>query len=97
MELLGCDNQTLRTHLTAQFRPGMSIENHGKIWHIDHVIPCARFDLSKPEHVRACFHFTNLQPLFVAENLAKNDGDDNCDWITLIEQRLQSLAQVANV
>lgn len=71
LDLLGCTAPELQQHLAAQFRPGMTIENHGKVWHIDHIRPCASFDLADPEQVRQCFHYTNLQPLFVAENLAK--------------------------
>lgn len=97
IDLLGCAPERFRAHLAEQFRPGMTVENHGRVWHIDHIIPCARFDLSKPEHVRVCFHYTNLQPLFVAENLIKNDGDDSFPWGALIKQSVQSLGQVTNV
>jgi|KBSSwiStaDraftv2_1062776.scaffolds.fasta_scaffold955071_2 hypothetical protein len=70
-ELLGCKISELRHHLEKQFRPGMSWENYGPVWHIDHKKPCASFDLSIPEHQRECFHFSNLQPLFAKENLSK--------------------------
>ena len=68
--LLGCDSDTLRQHLESQFKPGMSWGSYGD-WHVDHIRPCARFDLSKPEEQRACFHYTNLQPLWAKENIAK--------------------------
>jgi hypothetical protein len=70
-ELLGCNVGELRTHIEAQFKPGMAWENYGPVWHIDHRRPCARFDLSKPEEQKACFHFTNLQPLWAKENIIK--------------------------
>lgn len=57
-------------HLESTFKPGMTRENHGK-WHIDHIIPCASFDLSKPEEQAKCFHYTNLQALWAHENLSK--------------------------
>ena len=41
-------------------------------WHIDHIKPCAKFDLSKIEEQKACFHFTNLQPLWASDNLRKS-------------------------
>jgi hypothetical protein len=35
------------------------------------VVPCASFDLTKPEEQFKCFHYTNLQPLWAKENLRK--------------------------
>lgn len=70
MKLIGCSIEFLREHLEKQFIKGMSWNNYGK-WHIDHIIPCASFDLTKPEEQRKCFHYTNLQPLWAEENLSK--------------------------
>ena len=67
MNLVGCTRQALRAHLEATMRPGMTWANS----HIDHIRPCASFDLTKPEDQRACFHWTNLQMLPAAENRAK--------------------------
>ena len=72
MKLVGCHIDLLRLHLQSKFQPGMSFSNYGK-WHIDHIIPCARFDLSKASEQKKCFHYTNLQPLWAKENLTKND------------------------
>lgn len=64
LELLGCSVLELRLHLERQFRPGMSWENHGSVWQIDHILPIKGFDLNDPGQQRACFHWSNLQPLF---------------------------------
>jgi hypothetical protein len=73
-ELMGCSAQQLRNHLEAQFTDGMSWGNYGlKGWHIDHIRPCASFDLTDPEQQRQCFHYTNLQPLWAADNIRKRD------------------------
>ena len=45
----------------------MTKENHG-LWHVDHIIPCASFDLSKPEEQARCFHYSNLQALWSRED-----------------------------
>ena len=75
LELLGVDDISIVIeHLEQQFQPGMTWENHGpRGWHIDHIRPCASFDLTDPEQQRACFHYTNLQPLWAEENLSKGD------------------------
>jgi len=71
MELLGCTRAEFLAHIEAQFQPGMTWENRS-LWHIDHIHPCASFDLLDPEHQRICFHYTNLQPLWAADNLKKS-------------------------
>jgi len=70
MSLIGCSIAQLRAHLEAQFTRGMTWENYGD-WHIDHIKPCASFDLSNEQQQRECFHFTNLQPLWAQENMRK--------------------------
>ena len=70
LELLGCSMDSLMRHLAAQFKPGMSWENYGE-WHIDHIRPCASFDLADALQQRECFHYTNLQPLWAEENISK--------------------------
>lgn len=72
IKLLGCDLETVKKHLASKFTQGMNWENYGK-WHIDHIIPCASFDLSDPEQQRKCFHYTNLQPLWAKDNMNKRD------------------------
>lgn len=76
-ELLSCPLVWLQVHIESLFRPGMTWENYGPVWHIDHIRPCASFDLSNPEQQKICFHWTNLQPLFVQENLSKGSRIDN--------------------
>ena len=69
-ELVGCSLLELRAHLEKQFQCGMSWDNYGK-WHIDHIKPYIKFDLTKLAERQQCFHYSNLQPLWAAENLAK--------------------------
>ena len=70
--LLGCPWEQLRAHLEKQFLPGMTWQNYGKRgWEVDHIAPCARFDLSDPAQQRACFHYSNLQPLWRLDNQRK--------------------------
>jgi hypothetical protein len=74
LNLLGCSAEHLKKHLEEQFKDDMSWENYGiKGWHIDHIKPCASFDLSIIEEQKECFHYTNLQPLWWHENLSKSD------------------------
>lgn len=69
--LFVCTPQELKTHLESQFAEWMTWENYGTLWHIDHRKPCAAFNLLDAGEQRACFHFTNLQPLSAVENMKK--------------------------
>lgn len=72
LEGLGCTFAELKQKLEAQFQDGMSWENYGrKGWHIDHRKPLALFDLTDPAQFRKACHYSNLQPLWWHENVAK--------------------------
>jgi hypothetical protein len=90
LEYVGCSVEDLRTHLENQFekeaeRCGhpISWENQGK-WHIDHIKPCASFNLDLEEERHKCFHYTNLQPMWGPDNMSKNDtydeDEDEREW-----------------
>lgn len=51
----------------------MTDKNYGKVWELDHIEPCAGFDLTKPKDVFRCFNWRNYQPLFRSENRRKSD------------------------
>jgi hypothetical protein len=72
MRLVGCSLEYLIAYLEGKFTYGMTWENYGK-WHVDHIRPCASFDLTDPEQQKQCFHYTNLQPLWAKDNLSKGD------------------------
>ena len=70
IDLIGCNLENLKIHLEKKFLHGMTWDNYGE-WHVDHIIPCAAFNLSIEEEQKRCFHFTNLQPLWAKDNLSK--------------------------
>ena len=79
--LLGCDYHYAKNHIEKQFKADMTWENHGKIWHIDHIIPISYFDMSNTTEQILAFHWGNLQPLYVKENLEKSDKILNLNFI----------------
>jgi hypothetical protein len=70
--LLGCSVDEFKQKLESQFTEGMTWAKflEGEI-HIDHIMPCVSFDLTKEKEQYKCFHHTNLQPLWAKDNLIK--------------------------
>ena len=71
---IGCTGQHLKKHLESMFRDGMTWDNSGSVWEIDHIIPLASIDPTNKAEVARLSHYTNLQPLLVLENRIKADS-----------------------
>lgn len=69
---IGCSNKQLAAHIESKWKPGMTWDNYNfQGWHIDHIIPAKAYDLTNSEQRNKYRHYTNLQPLWKDENLAK--------------------------
>ena len=72
IDYLGCNCvDYLKWLLTNDER--YTFENYGKEWHIDHVIPLSKFDITNEEEQLIAFNWRNTMPLSVKENLSKNN------------------------
>ncbi len=70
---IGCSPGFLRNHLQSLFRPGMTWNNYGTVWVVDHIVPLSWWQVDRfPQHATEASHYTNLQPMFVQENLKKH-------------------------
>lgn len=72
-DLLGCTPNEWKAYLEAKFKDGMSWENYGSVWEVDHIIPVSHFDLTNREEQKKAFHYTNTQPL--CSKLNKQKGN----------------------
>lgn len=68
---LGCDLSFLRDWISAMFTNGMSWDNYGSLWVIDHIVPFRKFDLFKEEDLKICWNYRNLMPILNDDNLKK--------------------------
>lgn len=77
---IGCSFEFLIGYLEAQFKDGMTWENHGitnTSWQIDHIKPVSTFNLTDPKQIEERFHYTNLRPIWATENWSRpKDGSD---------------------
>lgn len=71
--ILGCTSSQLREHLQNKFRNGMTWQNYGTYWQVDHILPCAAFDHTDIKEVKICWNWQNLRPLEADKNLEKSD------------------------
>ena len=74
LELLGVKIKYFKKYLEYRFLPGMTWDNHGKVWHLDHIIPISAIDFSKDENLKFAFHYRNFQPLLAKDNLIKSNN-----------------------
>lgn len=95
-QLLGCSLEFFKDFVEFSFYDNMCWDNYGSHWHIDHVRPCASFDLSDPGQQRECFNWRNLSPLRADKNMSKKDKIDNFQ-ILMQELRVTMFLKINNV
>ena len=87
-EYLGCTVEYLKTYLESKFSGSMTWENYGTVWHIDHIIPCAAWNLTNEFENMCCWNYRNLQPMLASENQSKHDKyetKDKDEYIALMK------------
>ncbi len=73
--IVGYNLDQLMRHLESKFKDGMTWENYGFYWQIDHIVPVAAFNYTTytDESFKRCWSLINLQPLKSEDNLKKCD------------------------
>jgi hypothetical protein len=77
-ELIGCTGAELAAHIEKQFKRGMTWENYGSNWHVDHITPLSYFDMSNPDDQRRAWNWQNLRPLPAIQNIAEGNRRGEC-------------------
>jgi hypothetical protein len=79
-QLLGCSSQVYAGYIIGKFRDGMTLANHTVVWELDHIIPIMLRDAdgNRPDQatIISRFHFTNVQPVLIAEHRAKTTAEN---------------------
>ncbi len=74
VKLIGCSIIFFRNWIEYQFNEFMNWSNYGSYWNIDHVIPCASFDLTIVSEQFECFNWKNCRPLKSEDNISKGSS-----------------------
>ena len=71
---LGCSLEHYITFLESAWSDGMTWENWGTYWEIDHIIPCYKFNFEAEHQVLACLNYENTRPLLKEANQWQGKG-----------------------
>jgi hypothetical protein len=69
--ILGGSMGEFKDHMESLFKEGMTWENYGDRWEVDHRIPCSR--AKTVQEAAELFHKSNLQPLWREDNAKKGN------------------------
>lgn len=72
VQYLGGSIEELKNHIEKSFKDGMTWENMGKVWSIDHIVPI-KYNNPTLEQVHYRLHYLNTQALTISENSKKGN------------------------
>jgi hypothetical protein len=72
-QYVGCSFEEAKRRIESQFTRGMTWENYGSFWTLDHIVPLSSFDLSDERQRMFVNHISNLRPLNAKENIQKGN------------------------
>jgi hypothetical protein len=73
---IGKSTSELLQHIESQLQPGMTRENRGTVWEIDHIFHVSAFDLQDEMQQSVVNYYVNLHPMFKSDNAKK--GAKHC-------------------
>ncbi len=85
--MIGCDHATLMNWFEFNFELdkhwGLTWQNFGKLWQIDHAFPLSQRKLLLPHEIPYIYSWRNLRPIPRSKNAMKYNS---LDWVALDEQ-----------
>jgi hypothetical protein len=71
LTFIGIDKQGFINHVNKYLLEGMTKENFGKIWGLDHIVPVDLFDINDEAEKKLCYNYQNIIPMFNNDNRVK--------------------------
>jgi hypothetical protein len=82
---VNCKGDRMRNWLQFQLDEGMTFDNYGTIWVIDHVVPIETF-LSGHHPQEVVLNWRNVQPVLKRDNLTKNKYSSQAEYDTHLDK-----------
>ena len=83
-QYVGCSFEEAKRRIESQFTRGMTWENYGSFWTLDHIVPLSSFDLRDERQRMFVNHISNLRPLNAKENIRKGNKIPDAHQFDLI-------------
>lgn len=71
IDYLNMDAFELRNYISSQWQQGMSWDNYGEFWIVDHIVPLRYFEPTSIKDMKLCWDYNNLQASYYWDNHAK--------------------------
>jgi hypothetical protein len=71
VSLLAIDKDGFIEHINKYLIQGMTKENFGSEWGLDHIVPVDLFDLTNDDDLKLCYNYNNIMPMFNSDNRLK--------------------------
>lgn len=92
---IGLSKNDFKVYIDSQKIIGMTIENFGKEWGLDHIVPTEVFDIQNEHDLKICYHYLNIMPMFNDDNRMK--GGSIHFSIQKLEKKLQQEQDENNI
>ena len=77
INILGCTLNFFKSWIELNFDKNMSWDNYGKYWDLDHIKPCASYNLNNSLELYECFNWSNYRPYEHIANIKKSNKIDD--------------------
>ena len=96
LRLMNCSLIKFQGYLEKRFEPSIANNHHNgytaemrwsnrQRWHMDHKVPCSKFDLTRAIDQHICFWHRNLRPMWAKANMEKHNKCKESDKQQLIK------------
>ena len=71
LDMMGISKYEFIDHINSYCLDGMTLQNFGPVWGIDHIVPVELFDLSNKDELYLCYNYNNIMPMYNSDNRMK--------------------------